>query len=89
MAIAVYRSNPLSTPLSRRRALALAAASAGLLAFRPALAARQDGDTIRVTTTVGMVADAVRNNGGEHVDATALMGPGIDTHRHPPAATYT
>lgn len=87
MAIAVYRSNPLSTPLSRRRALALAAAGAGLLAFRPALAARQDGDTIRVTTTVGMVADAVRNIGGEHVDVTALMGPGIDPHLYTPGAS--
>jgi manganese/zinc/iron transport system substrate-binding protein len=35
---------------------------------------------IRVTTTVGMVADVVRNVGGERVEVTALMGPGVDPH---------
>jgi len=35
---------------------------------------------IRVTTTVGMVGDVVRNVGGERVEVTALMGPGVDPH---------
>jgi manganese/zinc/iron transport system substrate-binding protein len=35
---------------------------------------------IRVTTTVGMVADVVRNVGGDRVAVTALMGPGVDPH---------
>jgi manganese/zinc/iron transport system substrate-binding protein len=38
------------------------------------------GRKIRVTTTVGMVADTVRNVGGDRVDVTALMGPGVDPH---------
>nr|WP_281261212.1 zinc ABC transporter substrate-binding protein [Desmospora activa] len=39
----------------------------------------EDGP-IRVTTTTGMVADIVKNVGGEHVEVTALMGPGVDPH---------
>jgi len=35
---------------------------------------------INVTTTTGMIADLVRQVGGEHVDVTALMGPGVDPH---------
>jgi manganese/zinc/iron transport system substrate-binding protein len=37
-------------------------------------------DQMRVVATTGMVADIVRNVGGEHVQVTALMGPGVDPH---------
>lgn len=33
-----------------------------------------------VLATVGMVADIVRNVGGEHVDVVQLMGSGVDPH---------
>ncbi|GJM45306.1 MAG: manganese transporter [Gemmatimonadota bacterium] len=39
-----------------------------------------EGQPIRVTATVGMVADVVRNVGGDRVTVTALMGPGVDPH---------
>jgi manganese/zinc/iron transport system substrate-binding protein len=35
---------------------------------------------IRVATTIGMIADIVKNVGGERVEVTGLMGPGIDPH---------
>lgn len=35
---------------------------------------------IRAIATVGMVADIVRNVGGEHVQVTQIMGPGVDPH---------
>jgi manganese/zinc/iron transport system substrate-binding protein len=35
---------------------------------------------IKIVTTTGMVADAVRNVGGDRVDVIALMGPGVDPH---------
>jgi manganese/zinc/iron transport system substrate-binding protein len=35
---------------------------------------------IRATVTVGMVADIVRNVGGEHVEVTQIMGAGVDPH---------
>jgi manganese/zinc/iron transport system substrate-binding protein len=88
-------SRILRTPLSRRRSVTLAAGGVGMgasafavIALRPAGAAsRQDGDTISVTTTIGMVADVVRNVGGDRVDVTALMGPGIDPHLYSPGAS--
>jgi manganese/zinc/iron transport system substrate-binding protein len=35
---------------------------------------------IRVVTTVGMIADITQNVGGERVEVTGLMGPGVDPH---------
>jgi manganese/zinc/iron transport system substrate-binding protein len=39
-----------------------------------------EGRKIHVVSTVGMIADAAANVGGERVQAEALMGPGIDPH---------
>lgn len=36
--------------------------------------------TINVVTTTGMIADIVENVGGDRVQVTALMGPGVDPH---------
>lgn len=74
-------SPAIPTTLDRRRLLVLVAASALV-----PLAARAQGDPIRVTATVGMIADAVANVGGDHVDVTTLMGPGIDPHLYKPSA---
>jgi len=35
---------------------------------------------LQVTTTTGMIADIVQNVGQNHVNVTALMGPGVDPH---------
>ncbi|MCP4542687.1 MAG: zinc ABC transporter solute-binding protein [Chloroflexi bacterium] len=35
---------------------------------------------IRVVTTIGMIADVTENVGGERVEVTGLMGPGVDPH---------
>ena len=37
-------------------------------------------DKIKVTCTTGMVGDLVENIGGERVEVTTLMGPGVDPH---------
>lgn len=42
--------------------------------------ATKTGDKLAVVSTTGMINDAVRNIGGEHVTAIGLMGPGIDPH---------
>jgi manganese/zinc/iron transport system substrate-binding protein len=39
-----------------------------------------NSDKIKVTTTIAQIADGVRNIGGDHVEVTSLMGPGIDPH---------
>lgn len=43
-----------------------------------------DTGPIPVVATTGMIADAVRNIGGEHVQVDTLMGPGVDPHRYTP-----
>ena len=40
---------------------------------------------IRAIATTGMVADVVRNVGGERVQVTGLMGPGVDPHLYKPS----
>ena len=35
---------------------------------------------LKVTCTIGMIADAARVIGGDHVAVTGLMGPGVDPH---------
>ncbi len=35
---------------------------------------------IKIVATTGMIADAVKNVGGERVEVIALMGPGVDPH---------
>ncbi|MCM3785950.1 zinc ABC transporter substrate-binding protein [Neobacillus mesonae] len=37
-------------------------------------------DKLQITTTTGMIADAAREVGGELVEVTGLMGPGVDPH---------
>jgi manganese/zinc/iron transport system substrate-binding protein len=59
------------------RRLVLSLATAALLAL-PAAAQ----DRLSVVATTGMIADAARHVGGEMVDVTALMGPGVDPHAY-------
>jgi manganese/zinc/iron transport system substrate-binding protein len=42
---------------------------------------------LNVVTTVGMIADVTKNVGGECVEVTALMGPGIDPHLYKASAS--
>ena len=44
------------------------------------------GAPLNVVTTTGMIADIAENVGGEHVQVTALMGPGIDPHLYKASA---
>lgn len=39
-----------------------------------------DDGRLKVAVTVGMVADVVREIGGERIELTQLMGPGVDPH---------
>jgi len=43
-----------------------------------------DGETVRVVATVGMVADVVRNVAGDRAEVIGLMGPGVDPHLYSP-----
>ncbi len=55
------------------------------------VACRQEGDDreskaypVRVVTTVGMIADAVREVAGEHAEVVGLIGSGVDPHLYRP-----
>jgi manganese/zinc/iron transport system substrate-binding protein len=42
---------------------------------------RYDGEgPVRVVATIGMIAEAAEQIGGERVEVTGLMGPGVDPH---------
>ncbi|MEX2113873.1 MAG: zinc ABC transporter substrate-binding protein, partial [Pirellulales bacterium] len=41
---------------------------------------RESSGTTRAVATVGMVADVVRNIGGDLVEVNQLMGAGVDPH---------
>jgi manganese/zinc/iron transport system substrate-binding protein len=75
--------------LFRLRGAALLAIALNLL-FASAIWSSQhasaQSEPIKIVTTVGMIADAVRNIGGDRVDVTALMGPGVDPHLYKPTA---
>ncbi len=42
--------------------------------------AKEKGDTIHIVTTTTIITDLVENIGGDKVEVTGLMGPGIDPH---------
>lgn len=63
--------------LTRRHALTVLAMGLAL----PQVAVAQTAP-LTVVATTGMVADAARQVGGDLVDVTALMGPGIDPHAY-------
>jgi manganese/zinc/iron transport system substrate-binding protein len=52
----------------------------GIIACTPEKEKRPYGDNLNIVATTGMIADAVRNIGGDSVKVTALMGPGVDPH---------
>ncbi|MCM2369063.1 metal ABC transporter solute-binding protein, Zn/Mn family [Aporhodopirellula aestuarii] len=41
-----------------------------------------DSGKLKVVCTTAMVGDVVRGVGGEHVDVTVMLGPGVDPHLH-------
>ena len=64
--------------------LLIAFAAFGAVCAPPRVGAQDD--PIKVVATIGMIGDAVRNIGGDRVEVTTLMGPGIDPHLYKPTA---
>jgi zinc/manganese transport system substrate-binding protein len=67
--------------ISRRHVIALAAAFAVLSASVPALAQEK----LRVLATFSILADLVKNVGGDRVEVTTLVGPNSDAHVYSPS----
>ena len=68
--------------LSRRVVLAVAVMLAAAFGGIIGQAARADDSPLKVVATTGMIADAARQVGGEHVEVRGLMGPGVDPHAY-------
>ncbi|MFH5803722.1 metal ABC transporter solute-binding protein, Zn/Mn family [Alienimonas sp. DA493] len=81
-------SFPLSfpiAPLALAAVVALTAVGCTDAASGDASGDRAAGDgPVRAVATTGMVADLVRNVGGEHVEVTQLFGAGVDPHLYKP-----
>ena len=55
----------------------------GLMFLAPLLTSPVEAEQrLKVVTTTGMIADAVRQVGGDLVEVKALMGPGVDPHAY-------
>ncbi|MDY7115200.1 zinc ABC transporter substrate-binding protein [Halomonas sp. SSL-5] len=54
------------------------AALCALLSWGQAVA--EEASTLRLVATTGMIADIVREVGGDRVEVQGLMGPGVDPH---------
>jgi manganese/zinc/iron transport system substrate-binding protein len=60
---------------------------AAALLWLPFAGLAADARKLKVTTTVGMVTDMVREIGGDRVEVTGLMGPGVDPHLYKATAS--
>ena len=77
------------------RLLVALAAAATLLAVLAGCGAAGEGEasgavsdrTVRVTTTTNFITDTVRQIGGDRVEVTGLMGPGVDPHLYKASAS--
>lgn len=63
---------------NRRHFISLALASTAIVA----LPAQAQTAKLSIVATTSMIADAARQVGGDLVDVTALMGPGVDPHAY-------
>jgi hypothetical protein len=61
-----------------QRILALLVAALTALATQSAIAQER----LEIVATTGMIADAAREVGGDLVNVSALMGPGVDPHAY-------
>ena len=64
-------------------AIAVALAACGALASSPEDLARRK---VKVTTTTNFITDLARRVGGDRVEVTGLMGPGVDPHLYKASA---
>lgn len=73
----------LSLTMARRSLLGAFAVFGTVLAATPVWVSTATANgPVQVVATTGMIADAARQIGGDLVDVSALMGPGIDPHAY-------
>ena len=65
---------------------ACGAASSADVGGAPTAVEGIEARTVRVTTTTNLITDLVRQVGGDRVEVTGLMGPGVDPHLYKASA---
>lgn len=76
----------MRSPGTRRAAHILLAAAAILLAACAARGAgRQPSGKVRVVASFSVVGEIINNVGGDRIELTTLVGPGLDTHTFNPS----
>lgn len=73
--------------LMRRCVLVVAVTLAGFTAAMPSVAQENPQAKLKVLATFSILADMVKNVGGDRVEVTALVGPNSDAHVYSPAPT--
>jgi manganese/zinc/iron transport system substrate-binding protein len=88
------RGTSLPLPVSRLLAVVLAAFLSGLLVTsceqwnkEGAKNGGASSGTYEIATTVGMIADIVRNVAGDHAQVEGIIGEGVDPHLYKPTST--
>lgn len=76
------KSHLISSLAFGRRAFAVGIASLIAASFLPLAVKADTAKPLQIVATTSMIADAVRQVGGAHVEVTALMGPGVDPHTY-------
>lgn len=64
------------------RNAAISAVAAVVCLFGASGSVAADTAPLKITTTTTMLADVLTSVGGDHVEVTALMGPGVDPHAY-------
>ncbi|KFB09279.1 metal ABC transporter solute-binding protein, Zn/Mn family [Nitratireductor basaltis] len=64
----------------------LTTAVASVVAALSPIAAYAQPKPVNVLVTIGMIGDVVENVGGDCVEVTAMMGPGVDPHLYEPSS---
>lgn len=71
--------------ITRRRIIAIAGSLAALMTAGPAAAQGNAAAKLKVLATFSILADFVRNVGGDRVEVATLVGPDSDAHVYAPA----
>jgi manganese/zinc/iron transport system substrate-binding protein len=71
--------------MKRRKWIGTMAAALGAICLSAAAPVFAQ-EKIKVATTIGMVADLVKQVGGDRVEVDQLMGPGVDPHLYKPTS---
>jgi len=79
-------STPAETEDLQGEELEASSADENILALPPLSPLLLDGGRLHVVATTSIIGDVVAHVGGDAIDLTVLVGPGVDSHSYQPGA---